>query len=303
MNGAEITISIFIVSILQFLLLPFQVINYFARKTDQTRLRFLTLAAVYFGFNLGLISFIASTPYRDFELTAFRFLIEIGVISYTIYYVLKELGISITKFYQKIVIFALVLFSYEVIPFLPFGSVVINILNFGVLIVVEFTVSLFIWAIVKELRKKNYFNSPITSGILVVSGITFLIPLLLFVTDSLSLYFLLVNLVFFVLAYIYLRQFFMEMKTENRLVSNFNKPNLPNLLDRFEYNQDDLNKLDLTIREEEISKFILLGHSYKEIASLLVITPSSVRKHASNIFGKVGVDSLQEYREKFSKDN
>ncbi len=44
----------------------------------------------------------------------------------------------------------------------------------------------------------------------------------------------------------------------------------------------------LTPRELEVVKLVAEGHSSQEIAALLVISPKTVERHRSNIFGKLG---------------
>lgn len=45
----------------------------------------------------------------------------------------------------------------------------------------------------------------------------------------------------------------------------------------------------LTMREEQVLAFLARGLSYQEIAEELFITPNTVKKHASNIYSKLGV--------------
>jgi len=45
----------------------------------------------------------------------------------------------------------------------------------------------------------------------------------------------------------------------------------------------------ITRRELEVLQLISCGLSNKEIADSLVIAPTTVKKHASNIYGKLGV--------------
>lgn len=62
------------------------------------------------------------------------------------------------------------------------------------------------------------------------------------------------------------------------------------------------NKIgDLTNREKEILKHILFGEKRKEIASKLYVTDSAVKKHTSNIFKKLCVESRVELYDNASK--
>lgn len=49
-----------------------------------------------------------------------------------------------------------------------------------------------------------------------------------------------------------------------------------------------------TPREIEISRLIVKGNTYKEIAGELFISEKTVTKHSQNIFGKAGVSSKVE---------
>jgi LuxR family maltose regulon positive regulatory protein len=50
----------------------------------------------------------------------------------------------------------------------------------------------------------------------------------------------------------------------------------------------------MTGREAEILKLIAAGLTNREIAAQLVISPETVKKHASNIYGKLSVASRTE---------
>ena len=47
----------------------------------------------------------------------------------------------------------------------------------------------------------------------------------------------------------------------------------------------------LTRREQEILRLLIAGASNQEIAAELVITVATVKKHVSNLLGKLGVAS------------
>jgi len=52
-----------------------------------------------------------------------------------------------------------------------------------------------------------------------------------------------------------------------------------------------LLKLDLTKREEDITKLVVKGYSNKKISSKLFISEKTVKSHLRNIFKKFGVNS------------
>ena len=51
---------------------------------------------------------------------------------------------------------------------------------------------------------------------------------------------------------------------------------------------------DLTAREEDVLRLIAQGHSNERVAEELHLAESTVRKHATNVYRKLGVDSARE---------
>lgn len=58
----------------------------------------------------------------------------------------------------------------------------------------------------------------------------------------------------------------------------------------------------LTSREEEVAKLLLMGHSYSRIMQELCIAEGTVNCHARNIYAKAGIHSKQELMELFESD-
>jgi two-component system, NarL family, response regulator LiaR len=58
---------------------------------------------------------------------------------------------------------------------------------------------------------------------------------------------------------------------------------------------------DLSERELSILQAMAKGYTYKQVASLLFISPATVRTHLSNIYAKLGVSSKQEALAKMFK--
>jgi DNA-binding NarL/FixJ family response regulator len=52
---------------------------------------------------------------------------------------------------------------------------------------------------------------------------------------------------------------------------------------------DDLPDAVLTPREDEVLKLVAEGHSTRQIARLLHISPKTVERHRANIMGKLGL--------------
>lgn len=62
-----------------------------------------------------------------------------------------------------------------------------------------------------------------------------------------------------------------------------------------------LHSRDLSERELSILQAMAKGYTYKQVASLLFISPATVRTHLSNIYTKLGVSSKQEALAKMFK--
>ncbi len=52
---------------------------------------------------------------------------------------------------------------------------------------------------------------------------------------------------------------------------------------------------ELTDREEEVVRLLLAGHSYKEVAGLLFISPKTVERHVTNTRSKIGAATRAEF--------
>jgi DNA-binding NarL/FixJ family response regulator len=57
---------------------------------------------------------------------------------------------------------------------------------------------------------------------------------------------------------------------------------------------DALGRVDLTARESEVLRLSAQGHTYRQIAALAGISPSTVYTHVRHIYEKLHVSSLQE---------
>jgi LuxR family maltose regulon positive regulatory protein len=73
---------------------------------------------------------------------------------------------------------------------------------------------------------------------------------------------------------------------QTSVVTNYIKPPLI----PFQYATTNLHVDPLTPREHEVLQWVEAGMSTQEIAAALIITPGTVKKHISTIFGKLGVN-------------
>jgi DNA-binding CsgD family transcriptional regulator len=75
----------------------------------------------------------------------------------------------------------------------------------------------------------------------------------------------------------------------DRLVLELLRPHLERVVDRFRRRATPEADLPLTRREREILEWVERGKTNAEIAEILWLSPSTVRKHLENAYGKLGV--------------
>jgi DNA-binding CsgD family transcriptional regulator len=75
----------------------------------------------------------------------------------------------------------------------------------------------------------------------------------------------------------------------DRIVLDLLQPHLERVVDRFEQRVALKADLPLTRREREILEWVEGGKTNAEIAEILWLSPSTVRKHLENAYGKLGV--------------
>ncbi len=68
--------------------------------------------------------------------------------------------------------------------------------------------------------------------------------------------------------------------------------------EQFPINQDELAKLNLSLREYEVLQSLAKGHSNADIADHLFLSLSTVKTHVSNLYGKLEVKSRTQALEK-----
>jgi DNA-binding CsgD family transcriptional regulator len=80
-----------------------------------------------------------------------------------------------------------------------------------------------------------------------------------------------------------------DFAARDRLVLELLRPHLARIVDRNERRAAPAPDLPLTRREREILEWVERGKTNAEIAEILWLSPSTVRKHLENIYGKLGV--------------
>lgn len=80
-----------------------------------------------------------------------------------------------------------------------------------------------------------------------------------------------------------------DFAERDRVVLELLRPHLERLVDRFGRRAAQEAGLPLTRREREILEWVERGKMNAEIAEILWLSPSTVRKHLENAYGKLGV--------------
>lgn len=301
MFGTEASLPILISLIIQVLLVPFQIINYLSRKRDLTRLRFLILLISFALVNSIFLALdIFDIALIDASGMFFPFLIIVFPIIYVRHYIGAELGVSLKVKNSIGLSLCLIL-----VVFMNDLTTRILQVEFGeflwlFLVPFEFFLITFHLKFFKEIVVLKKTNSPIYVASIISLLCILLLPPLIVSFDLFWIESLAFNSVFFALGYAYFVQYYYTAKSETAFLLAHNKLNMENLTDI--HVVSSLNPIDvnLTPREEETAIQLINGLGYQEIAKNLFLTESGVRKHASNIFKKVGVSNLIEFKEKYS---
>jgi DNA-binding CsgD family transcriptional regulator len=80
-----------------------------------------------------------------------------------------------------------------------------------------------------------------------------------------------------------------DFRERDRFVLELLRPHLERVVDRFGRRATPEADLPLTRREREILEWVERGKMNAEIAEILWLSPSTVRKHLENAYGKLGV--------------
>lgn len=302
MFGTEASLPILISLIIQVLLVPFQIIIYLSRKRDLTRRRFLILLVSFALVNsFFLANDIFDLALMDGGRMFFPFVIILLPIIYVRHYIAAELGVFL-NLKNSIGLFLCL------IAVVFMNDLTTNMLSakFGELlwlyiIPFEFFLIAFNLKFFKNILILKKANSPIYFASIISLLCILLLPPLIVSFDLFWIESLTFNFVFFSLCYAYFVQYYSSAKSETAFLLAHNKLNTENLADgHLKSSLTPVADVNLTPREEEVALQLINGFGYQEICKDLFMTESGVRKHASNIFKKVGVSNLIEFKEKYS---
>lgn len=285
---------------LQVFLLPAQLYSYLELKIDKTRLRFLLLVLSIICFNsiwvLLKFYFEVSSSLNSIILAYSG----IFLVSHCYFYITKELSLESNR-YSTINLTLLLIFT----ELLRDSSLVVVNLEYITYAKLFFSMVFQTISILYGVRlirllffKDNSDKSPFEKASISSVIISMFLPLVIFYVEVTSLYNLMINSIFLLLALAYFKHFVIKVKLEKRVFTH-SKDVGSNLQEQYVRIPEEFFEYDLTSREREISIYLLKGKSYEEIAEKLYRTPGAIRKHGSKAYAKAGVKNLIEFRKKF----
>ncbi len=301
MSGNEVTTITYAIYLIQLLLLPSQIISYLIRRTDKTRLRYLLFLLSFIVFN-SLWILIGNLGFSNNSLSvSILQLSGVGLLVFAYFYIERELGIfkSIRQLYLlgfTSTVFIFILWVSE--SYVDQSSSIQK----GVFALISmFGLTYFTSSSIRELIRSNLSkrNPILIAGLLTLSQIT-IAPIVLFYVEETYIKNIYVNSIFLFVSFAYLKQYITHLLFEHDQNKSNSHLNELNLSERFRENIGLYVNYGLSPRECEIAEMLLSGLSYQEISEKLNRTHDAMRKHGSNIFKKVGVSSLDEFRDRFS---
>jgi DNA-binding CsgD family transcriptional regulator len=300
MFGTEMHWITFIILLAQLVILFFQIINYLSNTKDQYAKRYLILILAYISYNFfsGIFPD-TNINFPIFLQNVIAYLAGIIFAVYFIYYLYKEFHITPFNYFttKRVLIYFSVLFIFLfIIPYALTYNLNLSrklFITIPLLLTIIFSVKA-ITKLIKIVNQQSKGDDENHFKIRVISAnfgvISFLmLPLMVFIGDYQYLEQPLVNLGFFIMTFAYIKNHIYQRKLETGLLLNLKE----------ELEQDKIKSLTskycLTSKEIEITKFILEGYLYKDIANMIFITDKTVSKHASNIFKKANVTNRKDF--------
>lgn len=298
MLGTSFTYSLIIFTCIQTSVFFWQLINYFFRSDDPSRLRFLLLITGFLCFNLiNLVTHKVALS-ESVEATIVH---GTGFVlaAYFVLYLIREFNgfqTSMAKNNSLLFILAgsVMIGALAVYLFKDNFKLVKNLLMvFPLLAAITYCTALEI-----DLRRKGSSAKTGNRYLLIYSGYAGIIyitanPVLNYLGIYYALNVSLINILFLLTVCAYVHQLIVQERNEIQARAR----------EELTLADNDLSKYRLTRRELQIAYLILQNIDYDEIAERLCITYKTLTKHASNIFGKTNIVSRtkEEFIEKFSQ--
>lgn len=289
MFSIETTIPLLIAIATQSLLLPFQVINYFARNQESFQLRFLLVTLGFLFTNASLL--ISSIIGKD-NIYAF-FLIGLSG-GFSLFHTLNYISLEFNVRFPRTLawhLFLLVFFFLIINSISIWSDDLDFLMKLFQALILEMIALRHLWPIIIEIVKKDRkrFSNP--STLLVACLSLILIPLVIYWIRVGSIVILILNLPFFVFAFSHVLKHVLQTRIES---SNFYEVDESILI------ESDTERLNITIlseQEKNVVDLLVKGYLYKEIADKLRITTGAATKHGSNAYAKLGVKNKKELLE------
>lgn len=329
----QISLSVYILFGFQLLVLPWELISYYARKSDKARRRNLVHSLLFILLNfLWLLSQTNLVKGAMFEgvlvLTGFL----TGAYSFHYWHVELQLKKSVKN---PIILLTLLFFAYVAYSLLQQFSfdklhwAYFSLCLFSLLVTIYFIGGFIIQ--IRTLEEKAPF---LKNAIITASIMACIVPFVFLAFNSFTLHFIVVNVGFscITLAYIfnYVRQIQLEAlenrdlleiiatyeKESDQMNAQFKEQNMKifELSGRLELHkkrgeskrtlEQVLNKYGLTPREKEVAVLLLKGKSNQEIADADNVIVGTIRTHAMKIYKKTGIKGAKkdnQFRKKFAQ--
>ncbi len=293
----------FVLFALQVLLLPTQLYSYLIFKVDKTRLRFLLLALSIVCFNS---IWVLVTFYFNISSEISSIILAYGgifLVSHFYYYITTELNLQSKRF--SVLNLSVLLILTELLrdsSLIAVSSEFVSYAKCLFFTVFQITAIVFGIRLIRILFVNENNRSPFENATIGSVAMAMFLPLIIFHVEVTSLYNLIVNVIFLILALAYFKHFVIKLKLEKRIFAH-SKDFGNNLQEQFVRVPELFFEYNLTSREREISIYLLKGMSYEEIAEKLFRTPGAIRKQGSKAYAKAGVKNLINFRKKFEFTN
>lgn len=323
----QVSLSIYILLGIQLLVLPWEVISYFARQSDKSRLRILTYTAIHLLFSVFWIL----KNFTAYDAVFEGLLVGTGIFlaAYSFYFWNKEFQLDRAK-HKAIVLFAHSSFAFlgyllfdQLLEDIPWGKLTCYLY-------IQSVVIYFVFHFFKQAFSQIDKAYPLRNAYVVASLSLLAIPFMLFFIQSFTITFVMINVGFLFITFTYIAGYIkdsrletielkeqletiasQELESQHITLENQQQSEeieelktyiktLENKEQSEEYVIEILLQFDsLTTSEFEIAKLLALGYSFQEIGEQKNIARATARKHASTVYSKVDVKNLDEFRKLF----